>query len=218
MPFGIRRPLEYVRSGRTVIHPESYDSCPICQKPVNIDDKGRVQVAPCLFPPTDLPDKDLTVVLGCQSCYQMQKRLGFNSVEELILHKTTKTVKPAKEQPVKKQLGRPPKAQSLVRRSLSESDIELLTEAYNLIGRILNHEPDEQVQTDVVAVNMARSVSNQGLPDDDIEFGMTDEQRAAMDKAVHDASERTKLVPSESWNGKTAAEILAEEQDLPNGW
>lgn len=219
MPFGIRRPFEYTRPNRTVIHPESYDSCPICQKPINVADDGRVQVAPCLFPPLELSDRELTVVLGCQSCYQLQKRLGFNTVDELLSHKTSKHLKLDPEPKAKKPVGRPPKESSgLVRRSLSESDIGLLTEAYNLIGLILNQSSEVKVQTDVVAVNMARSTSNQGLPDDDIEFGMTPEQKARMDKAVHDASERTKLVPSESWNGRTATEILADAEDLANGW
>ena len=220
MPFGIRKPFEYVRSGRTVIHPESYDVCPICQKPVNKDDNGRVQVAPCLFPPLDLSDRELTIILGCQSCYHVQKRLGFNTAEELLSHKNSKAVKPVQEPPIKKKAGRPLKEPSdLVRRSLSESDIELLIEAYNLIGRILKSVPDEVVPTDVVAANMARSASNQGLPDDDIEFGMTDEQRARMDQAVLDAAERTKLVPSESWNGRTAEEILADcVNGVPRAW
>jgi hypothetical protein len=45
---------------------------------------------------------------------------------------------------------------------------------------------------------------------------MTPEQKAKMDQAVLAASERTKLIPSEAWNGKTADEILGD--DVPNGW
>jgi len=216
MPFGIKNPFEYTRPGRTVTHPESYDSCPICGKdnPVH---EGRYPVAPCFFPPKDLPDYDLVVVLGCSSCYQAQKRYGFNTVQALIDFKADKANKPA---PIaKKPAGRSRKARSTsCVGSLSESDKELLSQAYELIGRILGQSTSVEIigRPDSEDSDLARRASSQDLPDDDLEFGMTDEQRARMDQAVHAASERTKLIPSEAWNGKTADEILGD--GVPNGW
>lgn len=221
MPFGIRRPLEYIRAGRTVIHPESYDSCPICKKPIDKTADGLTPVAPCLFPHVKLPDYELTVILGCSACYQAQKRLMYNSVQELELYRLTKSVKLDPEPKAKKPVGRPPKESSgLASRSYSHDELSSMLVMYEIMGEVLRSNGLLKTSTDIVAVNMSRSVSNQGLPDDDIEFGMTPEQRAAMDQAVHDASERTKLVPSESWNGRTAAEILADtdENGVPNGW
>lgn len=219
MPFGIRRPFEYTRPNRTVIHPESYDSCPICQRPIDKSDDGLTPVAPCLFPHARLPDYELTVILGCSACYQAQKRLMYNSVEDLALYRLTKSVKLDPEPKAKKPVGRPPKESSgLASRSYSQDELSSMLVMYEIMGEVLRSNGLLKTSTDIVAVNMARSVSIQGLPDDDIEFGMTDEQRAAMDQAVHDASERTKLVPSESWNNRTASEVLAEAEDLANGW
>ena len=103
--------------------------------------------------------------------------------------------------------------------------MDLLSQAYELIGRILGRSASvESGKTyasaqDLEESNMSRAVHCQGLPDDDIEFGMTDEQRSRMDKAVHNASERTKLVPSEAWNGLTAAEVLKlDNNGVPRGW
>lgn len=214
MPFGIKNPFEYARPGRTVIHPESYDSCPICGKD-NPVSEGRYPVAPCFFPPKDLPDYDLVVVLGCSSCYQAQKRYGFNTVQELTDFKAVKATKPV----VKKSVGRPKKARSAsCVEPLSESERELLSQAYEIIGRILGRSASVEIigRPDSEDSDLARRASSQGLPEDDIEFGMTPEQKAKMDQAVLAASERTKLIPSEAWNGKTADEILGD--DVPNGW
>lgn len=212
MPFGIRKPFEYVRHGRVVIHPETYESCPICDKPINVTKDGVVPVAPCLFPPLNTPDRELTVILGCSSCYQAQKRFLFDSVEDLLSRRATKAVKVPVSKPSKKRA-----ASHLVQRTLSDSDIDLLSKAYELIGEILGRSASVEIgRPDTEESDMSRATMSQGLPDDDIEFGMTDEQRERMDKAVRDAAERTKLVPSESWNGKTAEEIL--NNGVPNGW
>ena len=224
MPFGIRKPFEYTRHGRVVIHPETYDECPICGRPINTSADGIVPVAPCLFPHLDLPDYELTLILGCSSCYQAQKRLGFNTVEELTSHRVSKKPAAVRAPRVKRPYVREPKVRSeshMVHRSLSDADTDLLSQAYELIGRILGRSASVEVlgRPDTEESSMSRSVMSQGLPDDDIEFGMTDEQRSRMDKAVHNASERTKLVPSEAWNGLTAAEVLKlDNNGVPNGW
>lgn len=225
MPFGIKKPLEYTRTGRTVIHPESYDSCPICGRPINQSADTTTPVAPCLFPPTDLPDYDLVVILGCSTCYQSQKRLGFYTVGELVEHRSSKHVREKRtyvKQP--KKAVEVPRASHLVQRLPVHDDF--LVQLYVQIGDELRskgfdlsslHQSQEIIgRPDTEESELSRKASCQGLPDDDIEFGMTDEQRARMDRAVHAASERTKLIPSEAWNGKTADEILGD--DVPNGW
>ena len=222
MPFGIRKPSEYTRPGRNVIQPESYHSCSICDRPLNLTEEGLTPVAPCLFPPLDLDGFELTLILGCSSCYQIQKRLGFNTVEELIAHRSRKSDKIPNAVKIKRPLGRPPKAKASHLELGSDND-DFIVSLYNLCkdallskGYDLSTMTKSQPESDG---SLARSASSSGLPDDDIEFGMTDEQRARMDKAVHDASERTKLIPSEAWNGLTAAEVLKlDNNGVPRGW
>lgn len=229
MPFGIRRPSEYTKPGRLVVHPDNYESCPICNKPINIDDDGRVPVAPCLIPPNELADHDLIVVLGCSSCYQAQKRLGFTTIEEFRAHRLSKNGRwPSNQNDTPKSPSikkpRKPKAveqtSDLALGSLSKSDLKSLQKAYEIIGKILGRstETENVGRCDTEESDLSRRVMCQGLPDDDIEFGMTEEQKAKMDKAVHDAAERTKLVPSEDWNNRTASEILEDNNGVPNGW
>lgn len=225
MPFGIRRPFEYTKPGRVVVHPENYDSCPVCGRPIDTDDDGRVPVAPCLVPVNELADHELVVVLGCSSCYQTQKRLCFTTLDDLRSYREGKkgaSVQRAREksalEPVKKA---PEQTSDLALGSLSKSDLKSLQKAYEILGKILGRstETENVGRCDSEESDLSRRNNSQGLPDYDIEFGMTEEQRQRMDKAVHDAAERTKLVPSEAWNGKTSAEILKlDKNGLPDGW
>lgn len=225
MPFGIKKPFEYTRSGRKVIHPESYDSCPICGRPISVSTDLTVPVAPCLFPPTDLPEYVSVVILGCSTCYQSQKRLGFYTADELIEHRSSKQAREKRTYVKKpKKAVEVQRASHLVQSSFINDDF--LVRLYIQIGDELRskgfdlsslHQGQEIIgRPDTETSDMSRRAMSQGLPEDDIEFGMTDEQRARMDRAVHAASERTKLIPSEAWNGKTADEILGD--DVPNGW
>lgn len=231
MPFGIRKPFKYVKSGRTLIQPENYDRCPVCSKFLTTDSRGYVPVAPCLIPLNDNIEHDLIVVLACASCYRVQNKLAFVTIEELRDYRATKKGRGVSN-PTTKLVKAPktPKAQKtsdVVHRSTDHDDFlvslylqvrnELVLKGYNIdslsrplevIGRCDSEESD-----------LSRRNNSQGLPDYDIEFGMTEEQRQRMDKAVHDAAERTKLVPSEAWNGKTSAEILKlDKNGLPDGW
>lgn len=225
MPFGIRKPFEYSKSGRTLIQPDNYDRCPVCSKFLTTDSRGYVPVAPCLIPLNDNIEHDLIVVLACASCYRVQNKLAFVTIEELRDYRATKKGRGVSN-PTTKLVKAPrvPKAQKtsdVVHRSLTSDEMVLLSQAYDLIGRILSAKPKETVGSICTDEGeLSRHVKSQGLPPDDIEFGMTDEQKARMDKAVHDAAERTKLVPSEGWAGKTAEEILANlgPNGVPDGW
>lgn len=222
MPFGLRKPLEYTRPGRTIIQPANYAVCPVCSKPLKVSDKGYTPVAPCLIPLNNDVSYDLIVILGCQSCYLAQNKLGFVTLEQLQEYQINKTVRmPSKPSTKLVKTPKSPKASGIVHRSLSSDDLVLLSQAYDLIGRILNKAPEINIgRCDSEESDLSRRNNSQGLPDYDIEFGMTDEQRQRMDKAVHDAAERTKLVPSEGWAGKTAEEILANvgPNGVPDGW
>ena len=221
MPFGIRRPFEYTKPGRVVVHPENYDSCPVCGRPIDTDDGGRVPVAPCLVPVNELADHELVVVLGCSSCYQTQKRLCFTTLDDLRSYREGKkgaSVQRAREKSALEPVKKAPK--QLAQGSLNKSDLKSLQKAYEILGKILGRstETENVGRCDTEESDLSRRAMSQGLPDDDIEFGMTEEQKAKMDKAVHDAAERTKLVPSEDWNNRTASEILEDNNGVPNGW
>lgn len=217
MSFGIRRPFEYDSKSRRVIHPESYDTCPVCGKPTPSTD-GLIPVAPCLVPLTEQDDYEPVVIFGCSSCYKAQKSLNFVTVEDFRLNRQTKkSIRLDNRQ--KRPVGRPRKNPELVQKGKDDFLYSmylqirdrLIALGYELgsTGLIIGRNDTEES-------DLSRRATSQGLPDDDIEFGMTDEQRARMDQAVHAASERTKLIPSEAWNGKTADEILGD--GVPNGW
>ena len=229
MPFGIRKPFEYARSGRTLIQPDNYNHCPVCSKFLVTDSRGYVPVAPCLIPLNDNVEYDLIVVLACASCYRVQNKLAFVTIEELRNYRATKKGRGVSNPTTK--LVKAPKAQKtsdVVHCSTDHGDFlvslylqirhELVLKGYNLDDLSKPKETVGSICTD--EGELSRHVKSQGLPPDDIEFGMTDEQRQRMDKAVHDAAERTKLVPSEGWAGKTAEEILANlgPNGVPDGW
>ena len=216
MSFGIRDPFKYAKPGRRVVHPESYDSCPVCSKVLKATTDGLIPVAPCLIPLVDSDVCDLLIIFACSSCYVAQKRLNCFSIEDLKEYRTKGNRKQI-DAP-KKAAGRPRKSAA----SLSKDDLKTLQQAFDLIGSILRGH-GAKIETfgrcDTEESDMSRRAMNQDLPEDDIEFGMTEDQKRRMDKAVNDSSERTKLVPSEAWNGKTAAEILKlDKNGLPDGW
>lgn len=198
MPFGVANPFSHKAKGVIVTHPENYDHCPICEKPLGIVE-GRVPVALCVLTRStheienDLPAKGF---YGCSACYQAQKRLKYSTIEELIDYRHSKGHVPGRKKGVQRPKTTNSKPMQSIKTDLNDlkSVYESLGVIYRALGRLVAGQgdvPGSPEQPSVVPVYESPD------DDDDILAGMTDEQRARMDEAVAKASARTLEVPQE---------------------
>lgn len=191
MPFGIRSTSEYIEKHRALMLDERTGNCHCCNKEMVPGDNGLVPVVPARFAYLiDGEDHERRALL-CSNCYTKQRKLKFNTLEDLILHIGTK-----QRLPRTPKVGSKPKAKSVVRRtktSLHDIDREFLVELHRMLGEFLAQGDSGEVPED----------------EDDLLAGMTDEQRAKMDAAVAIAAARTTEVPQEEWN---------RNGGLPTGW
>ena len=208
MPYGIKDPSKVNIKGRRLIHTDDYYTCPICKKDLSHrkdESSGVIPLAPIRIPLTDQEGFESIAILGCAQCYTSQSRLSFHTIEALVEYRMTHKTR-----------GRPPgagnKRDTHERQNLAPEDIivprkpgrpkgnsivkvdlKLLESLYESLGKVIdsikNIAPEDEVLGDPDL-------------DDDIEAGMTDEQRARMDEAVALAKSREGKVP----------------QEVPNGW
>lgn len=197
MPFGITDPFSHNAKGVIVTHPEKYDCCPICEKPLGIVD-GRVPVALCVLTRSayeienNLPARGF---YGCSACYQAQKRLRYSTIEELVEYRHSKGITPGRKKGIHRAniMLNSTKQKKTVKTDLNDlkSVYESLGVIYRALGRLVAGQGD-------VPVVPEQGPEEPGTDDeDDILAGMTDEQRARMDEAVAKASARTLEVPQE---------------------
>ena len=212
MPFGIRSSSEYIEKHRALMLDERTGNCHCCNKEMVPGDNGLVPVVPARFAYLiDGEDHERRALL-CSGCYTKQRTLKFNTLEDLILHIGTKqrlpriVTKPYKtaalepgatvEEPAAK---KPAKKRGL---SLQNIDREFLVDLHRMLGEYL------ALGTTHVEAPEAEIGAPPPEDDDDIFAGMSDEQRARMDAAVHIAAERTKHVPQEQ----------RPNSEVPSGW
>lgn len=201
MPFGIRSPSKYVEKHRELMLSTNTDSCHCCNAEISQDEKGFFKVVASRFKYLFEGVSNEQRALLCPSCYNKQRALDFNTLEDLQSHLETKqrlprvASKPAERK--KPNVEKP----SVVRGSsfsLESIDRKFLVELHRMLGEYLvlcspelcDNEPDSE--DDGLGID----------DDDDIFAGMTDEQRARMDQAVASAEARTTKVPKEEWNFK----------------
>ncbi len=207
MPYGIKDASKVRSKDRRVIVPENLDACPICNKSVAARraKTGIIPLAPVKIPQTAQEGFEPIAILGCAQCYMAQIRLSFHTLDALIEYRTSSrtrgrpigsTVDVAMHShqelaPIRKTTK--PKRILAPTNILKMVDINLLESLYESLGKVIE-----------AAKNIAPEDEVLGAPDelDDIEAGMTDEQRARMDEAVAMAKAREGKVP----------------QEVPNGW
>lgn len=213
MPFGIRDPYAYTSKTRRVIYPKDRHVCEICGR--NLSNKNTdnwTVVAPVKIPYVDTGDIfESITVLGCQNCYTSQQRMNFHTLDALVDYRKIAQrgpkvgVKMIDEQDkgivdaTPRKRGRPRKNQPDLSGLTSDfvlvnlQDLLLVYESLgNLIKSAKNTAPED------VVLGAPLQVASD---DDDIEAGMTDEQRARMAEAVKIAADRAGKVPQESPNG-----------------
>ena len=210
MPYGIKDPSKVNIKGRRLIQTDDYYTCPICKKDLSHrkdESSGVIPLAPIRIPLTDQEGFESIAILGCAQCYNSQSRLSFHTFEALAEYRTTPRTR-----------GRPPGSGNKIATherhdlapegiqssrkpgrpkgsSIVKVDLKLLESLYESLGKVIE-----------AAKNIAPEDEVLGAPPpddlDDIEAGMTDEQRARMDEAVAMAKAREGKVP----------------QEVPNGW
>lgn len=208
MPYGIKDPSKVSIKGRRLIQTDDYYTCPICKKDLTHrkdESSGIIPLAPIRIPLTDQEGFESIAILGCAQCYNGQSRLSFHTLEALVEYRTTPRTRgrphgssykldtcnerdlASDVTTVPRKPGRPKDS------SIVKVDLKLLESLYESLGKVIdsikNIAPEDEVLGDPDL-------------DDDIEAGMTDEQRARMDEAVAMAKAREGKVP----------------QEVPNGW
>jgi len=205
MPFGVKDPFKVNSKGRRLIQTDSYDTCPVCTRELTVT-ADVTPVAPIKIPEHEQDGFESIMILGCQQCYMAQKRLNFHSLESLIDYRTTKriarsvkieTEKPPVDKPIK-----PARYVSSKKKAVFNGiSLEHLESLYESLGKVIKAIKD--------AKNIAPEEENPPTPEpgtsdidlDDIEAGMTDEQRAKMNQAVEIAKSREGKVPQEAPDG-----------------
>lgn len=201
MPFGTKNPHAVCKQGVVIRPHDDYRFCPVCDKDLTDKiDGDHYPVALIVFN-KGLDDVDAQGVFGCSRCYRTFKRLDPNNYESLRLFSKKEN---APERRAKLKETRKPEKTF----ELSRSDVRYLRKAQEILNRILGATHDvpeldandgfEQMGQDELDANSG--FDQMGQDDlDDLEFGMTDEQKARMAAAVAQAAERVKQVPQETW-------------------
>lgn len=201
MSFGTKDPHARPHKRLPMISIPWTDCCPICGNKIKIVD-DYWQVVMLVIPYVEMELYPQKAIYGCATCYGKNLRLRPSTIDELISYRKTRAMSKAmavskvenvrarptsKERPLKKDLAAP------------ASDVVILT----LLRRICEHlgidascdvpvTHPESIESSATNLESVESSVTDDL--DDIEAGMTDEQRAMMDLAVSMASERTKHV------------------------
>lgn len=210
MPYGIKDPSKVSIKGRRLIQTDDYYTCPICKKDLRHrkdESSGVIPLAPIKIPLTDQEGFESIAILGCAQCYNGQSRLSFHTLEALVEYRTTPRTRGRPQgssyktdthdrhdlasdvTTVPRKLGRP-KGSSIVK-----VDLKLLESLYESLGKVIDSIKNIAPEDEVLGAPPPDDL-------DDIEAGMTDEQRARMDEAVAMAKAREGKVP----------------QEVPNGW
>jgi hypothetical protein len=220
MPFGIRDPYAYTNKDRRVIYPKNRNVCEICSRDLSAkNSENWTAVAPVKIPFVDTGDIfESITVLGCQSCYVSQQRMNFHTLDALTDYRKTAKVgrklgtakidEHDKGVPVTKPSvrGRPRKnpfdSVSITNEHVTidlhslQSLYKQVESLYESLGKLINS--TKNIAPEDVVLGAPVQVADD---DDDIEAGMTDEQRAKMAEAVKIAADRAGKVPQESPNG-----------------
>jgi len=210
MPYGIKEPSKVNIKGRRLIQTDDYYTCPICKKDLSHrkdESSGVIPLAPIKIPLTDQEGFESIAILGCAQCYNVQSRLSFHTIEALMEFRTTPRTRgrppgsgnkrdtndrhdlAQDETSIPRKPGRP-KGGSIVK-----VDLKLLESLYESLGKVIDSIKNIAPEDEVLGAPPPDDL-------DDIEAGMTDEQRARMDEAVAMAKAREGKVP----------------QEVPNGW
>lgn len=216
MPFGIKDTSKIRANGRRLIELDNPDICPICNRSVAHlrEATGIIPLAPIKIPLNDQEGFESILILGCARCYTSQVRLSFHTLEALIEYRENS-----------KSRGRKPGSkhhsimQELPVGELAKSSVETFVPRkrhkspriladFNLLKGVELRHLESLYESLGKVIDSIKNIAPEdevlGAPDelDDIEAGMTDEQRARMDEAVAMAKAREGKVP----------------QEVPNGW
>lgn len=187
MPFGSKSPLSYKHPQYKTIHPESYDTCPICNRPIEPDEQGYVPVASCLVPPREIHGVEPVAVLACSSCYYAHRKLSFSSIDDFKEHRVRR----------KGKRGRPIGSYNNLD-ELINVDGRIMTKAQARATKLVADGHNPMVEMSILIDSIQGSLDalramfsklkidnpvsdNNEFSDEDIDFGMTDEQRARFD-------------------------------------
>lgn len=182
MPFGTRNPFTYTPpTGVTLIPLEDEFTCPVCGKDLTDHNQkaSKCAMAPCIVPKEPSMIHDQKAIFACNSCYNTYRHNFFGFVEEFKDAVAAKKPRRSRVQAVS---------------TVKESDaIEVLRKIFVML-RPMFEDVNEASRTMPQKANEASSGVCEIDYNDDLEAGMTDEQRARMNQAVEEAERRTKEI------------------------
>lgn len=211
MPYGIKDTSKVNIKGRRLIVSDDICVCPVCNKPVGSrkESTGLIPLAPIKIPINEQEGFESIAILGCAQCYNAQARLSFHTLDALTEYRENykKRGRPAgsansksAEHDLESASSDVPvlrKKRSQKTTQLVSVDLQLLKSLYESLGKVIkvleNIAPEDKV-LGAPSLDVSSDV-------DDIEAGMTDEQRKRMDEAVAKAKSREGKVPQEAPDG-----------------
>lgn len=210
MPYGVKDASKVSSKGRRIIVPENLDVCPVCNKNVahRRELTGLIPLAPIKVPRTDQEGFESVAVLGCAQCYQTQARLSFHTVEALTEYRASSRTRgrptgSTVDSVMHRKLELAPNCRATKSKRilaptniLKRVDINLLESLYESLGKVIEAAKNIAPEDEVLGAPPPDDID-----DDDLEAGMTDEQRARMDEAVAMAKARDGKIPQENPSG-----------------
>lgn len=203
MPFGIRNPYSYVSKIAEMYPVENYDSCPVCGKDLTSMTKGDWSpVGPVVVPKNVPDDYPKMCILACQSCYQANYNRVFNRIEDLIAYrrsgKRRNRVAGTRDATILDEM----KSTDDIKLELIYESLGKLEKEFKELRKLLSNFDAGPAQKSSAPVQCDNETDAPGAPlddlDDDLEAGMTPEQRARMLAAVAVAEARDGKVPEEA--------------------
>lgn len=181
MPFGTRNPSSYTPPTGVEVEPlDDEATCPVCGKDITEHNKaaGKVALAPCIVPKEPSLIHTQRAIFACNACYNTYRHNFFGCIEEF------KDAVAAK---------RPRKARVVKSDVSNDHALEVLRKIYQML-RPLFEDVDEASRTKPQRTSVLSAGDCEIDFDDDLEAGMTPEQKARMEQAVIDAAARTEKV------------------------
>lgn len=197
MSFGTKNPAQYKHHKFPTIIPESFDSCQVCGKPTPKAADGYTPVVACVVPMEEHMGEQFAY-LACSTCYKVNDRLHPENLE--VLREYRRTLKRGRKPG--SQIGaaeviaangigikwgepgpKPKKTRQRRASPVTQMTIEdILSVIEDLKAQVL-----ALGATPVVPVVPEEEPESE-LTDEDIDMGMTDEQRARFDALANKSS------------------------------